>query len=419
MAKLLVDGGRPLRGTVRISGRKNSAVAVMPAALLPQGTSRLENLPRITDVEVFLSILRQMGAEAAWREDGSIEVNAERLYRLPVSFELTRRLRASYYLLGALLARQGRAEVALPGGCDLGPRPIDQHLKGFRALGAEVSLQRGTVKVQARQLRGARIYFDVVSVGATINVLLAATAAEGTTVLENAAREPHVVDLANYLNACGAHIRGAGTDVIKVQGGHPLRAAAHAIIPDEIEAATFMTAAAAAGGDVTLENVIPTHLEPVSAKLKEAGALVLENGDSVRVISTERPLPLQLKTMPYPGFPTDAMPPMTALLSIASGTSLVSEGVWENRFAHVNELRKMGARIRVEGRTAVIEGVDALQAAPVEARDLRAAAALMVAGCIAEGQTEIFGVEHLDRGYEGTEEKLRALGVRVQRLREE
>lgn len=414
MTRLVIDGGQPLRGRVRISGRKNSAVAVLPAALLAPSPSRLENIPNISDVATFRQILQELnvGVEV---QGSTWTVDPSRLDPRRVDFELTRRLRASYYLLGALLARTGHAEVALPGGCDLGPRPIDQHLKGFRALGADVQIERGIVTATARKLQGARVYFDIVSVGATINLMLAAVLAEGTTVLENAAKEPHVVDLANYLNACGARVRGAGTDVIKIHGVPELHGAEHAIIPDEIEAATFMTATAGTGGDVWIENVIPKHLEPISAKLREAGAEVWENGDVVRVTGSGRLQPVNLKTMPYPGFPTDAMPLATSMLAVAQGTSVITEGIWDNRFTHVDELRKMGACVRVNGRTAVIEGVERLQGAPVEARDLRGAAALVVAATIAEGRSEVYGLDYLDRGYENTVEKLRGLDVRVLR----
>lgn len=415
MPKLVINGGKPLNGAVKVSGRKNSAVAVIPATLLVDGSSTLENLPRIEDVNVYLGILRALGAAVDSTSADGITVDPAGLDCGRVPFDLVKRLRASYYLLGALLARFGRAEVALPGGCDLGPRPIDQHLKGFRALGAKVTLERGTVKVRASRLVGAPVYFDIVSVGATVNVMLAATLAEGTTIIENAAKEPHIVDLANFLNAAGARVRGAGTDIIKITGVKNLRGCNHAIIPDEIEAATLLMAGVGTGGDVTVENVIPKHLDPITAKLRESGAFVEENGEWVRAVAEGRPRPANLKTMPYPGYPTDAMPPMTALLSIAGGTSLVSEGIWDNRFKHADELKKMGADIRVEGRTAVIEGVEHLEGAPVEAKDLRAGAALLVAGAMAEGETEIYGVEHLDRGYERTEEKFRALGAEIRR----
>ncbi len=419
MSKLVITGGKSLEGRVRISGRKNSALAIIPATLLAEGESALENLPYIRDVDVYSAILQSLGAKVRRNGGGSLRVDSADLSGVSaVPFDLVKQLRASYYLLGVLLARNGRAEVAMPGGDDLGPRPIDQHLKGFRALGARVSIERGVIKVEADRLMGGSVYFDVVSVGATVNVMLAATLAEGTTIIENAAKEPHIVDLANYLNACGAKVRGAGTDVIRIRGVKRLSPATHAIIPDDIEAATFMVAAAATRGDVVLENVIPKHLEPITAKLLEAGVEVSENGDSIRVTAYDRPLAVNLKTMPYPGFQTDAMPPFTVMLATAEGTSVVTEGIWENRFRHAGEIKKMGAGIRVEGRTAVIEGVDRLSGAPVEAQDIRAGAALIVAGLVAEGETEVHGIEHVDRGYERTEEKLRGLGARIERVPE-
>lgn len=415
MAQLCIRGGPRLTGTVRVAGRKNSAVAVIPAALLAEEPCLLENIPAIADVEVYLQILHALGARTRRRE-GVLEVDGSRLTCLTPPAPLVKRMRASYYLLGVLLARYGEAEVPLPGGCDIGQRPIDQHLKGFAALGAEVAIEHGLVRVKARRLVGAAVYLDVVSVGATVNIMLAATRAEGVTVIENAAREPHVVDVANFLNAMGVRVVGAGTDVIKVHGADRLRGASHAIIADDIEAATFMMAAAATGGDVTLENVIPKHLDPVTAKLREAGCQVEENGDWVRVRAPGRLRAVHVKTLPYPGFPTDAQQPMTALLAAAQGTSVVTDTVWESRFKHVDELRRMGARIKVEGRTAIIEGVERLSGAAVRATDLRAAAALVVAGLMADGETLIQGIEHLERGYEGCEAKLRALGADVQRV---
>jgi UDP-N-acetylglucosamine 1-carboxyvinyltransferase len=325
-------------------------------------------------------------------------------------------MRASYYMLGVLLGRYGEAEVALPGGCDLGPRPVDLHLKAFRALGAEVVLDHGVVRVRASKLKGAQIYFDTVTVGATINTILAAVRAEGTTVIENAAKEPHVVDCANYLNSCGARIQGAGTDVIRIHGVKELTGSDYAIIPDDIEAATFMIAAAATGGDVVINNVIPKHLDPVSAKLVEAGCELEENGDHIRVACNRRPTAVNIKTLPYPGFPTDAQPLMTSLLATAEGTSFVTETIFENRFRAVEELQRMGACIRVEGRTAIIDGVDRLNGAPVVARDLRAGTALIVAALAAEGDTELSGIEHVERGYETMAGKLAGLGASVTRV---
>ncbi len=420
LAKVIITGGRRLRGQVRVAGRKNSVVALIPATLLAEGPSHIENLPAIADVAVYADILRHMGiAVRQDRESMSIDPSGLGPGVVPPQ-DLVQRLRASYYLLGVLLAKYGRAEVALPGGCDIGLRPIDQHLKGFRALGAETSIEHGMVKVWAPHgLTGAQVYLDVVSVGATINIMLAATLAEGTTNIENAAKEPHIVDLADYLNSCGAKIQGAGTDVIRVRGIKTLTGCVHAVIPDEIEAATFMIAAAATGGDILVDNVIPKHLDPITAKLVEAGAEVTKNGDSLRVtMARPRPRAVNVKTLPYPGFPTDAQQPMTVLLSVGEGTSYVTESIWEGRFKHVDELKRMGTSIRVEGRTAIIEGVPHLTGAPVRATDLRAGAALVIAGLMAEGQTEISGVEHVDRGYERLADKLRALGAKIVRVKE-
>lgn len=415
MPKLAISGGRPLRGEVRVSGRKNSAVAILPAAMLAGGASTIENIPAIDDVAVYLEILEAVGAQTRFT-GGVVTVIPPVNPRLTPPYELVKRLRASYYMLGVLLGRYGEAEVALPGGCDLGPRPVDLHLKAFRALGAEVSVEHGVVRARASKLRGASIYFDTVSVGATINTMLAACLADGVTTIENAAKEPHVVDCANFLNACGARIQGAGTDVIKIRGVKELVGTNYAIIPDDIEAATFMIAAAATGGDVVVSNLIPKHLDPVSAKLVEAGCELQENGDHIRVIGRGRPKAVNIKTLPYPGFPTDAQPVMTTLLATAEGTSFVTETIFENRFRAVEELQRMGANIRVEGRTAIIEGVERLTGAPVVARDLRAGTALVVAGLAAEGETEISGIEHVDRGYERMAEKLSGLGAAVKRL---
>lgn len=421
MSRLIIEGGHKLAGNVRIGGRKNSVVAVIPATILCGATSRLENIPQITDVAVYGELLQTLGVELRPYSNGcakGLEIDSSGCRPDRTSYTLAKKLRASYYLLGALLGRFGEAEIPLPGGCDIGLRPIDQHIKGLEALGATVHLEGGLVKAKAGRLQGATIYLDVVSVGATVNIMLAAILADGMTVIENAAKEPHVVDLANYLNACGAKVQGAGTDVIRIRGVKPsdLHGASHAIIPDEIEAATFMIAACATGGDVTVENVIPRHLAPVSAKLEEIGAQVWENGDLVRVIATGvRPRAAHITTLPYPGFPTDAQQPMTSLLSLADGTSVVTETIWEGRFKHVQELNRMGTRIRVDGRTAIIEGVRELSSAPVQASDLRAAAALVVAGLVANGDTEIAGVEHLDRGYDRAVDKLSSLGARLRR----
>ncbi len=422
MAKLLATGGRPLTGRVRAGGRKNSAVAVLPAALLADGVTVIENLPDIQDVWVYAELLRSLGVKVDLGPSGNGEalravVDPGGLTPHSLSEALVKRMRASYYLIGVLLARYGRAEVPFPGGCDIGSRPIDQHIKGFRALGADVRVEKGVVKVRASKLVGAPVYLDVVSVGATVNIMLAATLAEGTTVIENAAKEPHIVDLANFLNAAGAKVKGAGTDVIKVTGVKRLPGGTlHSIIPDEIEAATFMVGAAATGGEVIVENVIPKHLEAVSAKLIETGATVEENGDYILVRGNGRPRPVTVKTLPYPGFPTDAQQQMTALLSVASGTSVITETVHEGRFKHADELRRMGCNITVEGRTAIVQGVERLTGAKVKATDLRAGAALVLAGLMAEGETEISGVEHIDRGYEKVVEKFTSIGADLRRV---
>jgi UDP-N-acetylglucosamine 1-carboxyvinyltransferase len=415
MGKLIICGGQPLHGRVRAGGRKNSAVAILPAALLAPSESRIEGVPEIGDVSTYLDILAALGAEVGRPGPTTAVVAANGLDVSRVPYEMMKRLRASYYLLGVLLGKYGEAEVPLPGGCDIGQRPVDQHLKGFRALGAEVDIRHGVIRARARRLQGARLYLDVTSVGATINIMLAAVLAEGTTIIENAAKEPHVVDVATFVNAMGARVVGAGTDVIKVHGVERLHGCEHTLIPDEIEAATYMMAVAATGGDAVVENVIPRHLEPIAAKLREAGATVEENGDSVRVVGPARPRPVDVKTLPYPGFPTDAQQPMTAVLSRAEGTSTVTETIWDGRFKHVDELKRMGTRIRVEGRTAIIQGVEQLSGAPVQATDLRAGAALIVAGLAAEGETEVAGMEHVERGYERCVEKLADLGADVRR----
>ncbi len=413
MSKLVVKGRKPLRGEVTVGGSKNSSVAVVPAALLGAGTSTLENLPRIDDVRVFAQILNDLGVSVT--TDGpTMTVTPNGFQSHVAPYDLVRKLRASYYLMGVLLAKFGRAEVGLPGGCDIGPRPIDQHLKGFRALGAEVEVEGGVVKLEApRGLRGVPIYLDIPSVGATINIMLAATHAEGTTTIENAAKEPHVVDLANFLNAMGARVLGAGTDVVRVRGVRKMTGTFHSIIPDDMEAATYMMAAVATGGNVLVKNVITKHLEPITAKLREAGADIDENADYIHVIGPTRPKPLNVKTLPYPGFPTDAQQPLVAVLSLADGVSVVQESVYENRLGYTGELVKMGAHIKVEGKTAVVEGVKRLLGAPVKANDLRAGASLIVAGLSAHGTSEVYGLEIVRRGYEIIDEKLAALGADV------
>lgn len=416
MASLIVQGETRLTGRVRIGGSKNASVAIMPATLLGAGPSRLEDLPDINDVKVFSEILRALGARVSRQEDGSVIIDPSSLSQWTAPYELVKRLRASYYLLGVLLGLFGMAEVALPGGCDIGLRPIDQHLKGFRALGAEVAMEHGIVKLRAKELRGAEIYLDVVSVGATINIMLAATLAKGTTVIENAAKEPHIVDLANLLNAMGARVQGAGTDIIKIRGTDRLSGCTHAVIPDDIEAGTYVMMAAATHGDVRVENVIPKHLESVTAKLREAGVVVEENGDWVRIVSPERLRAVNVKTLPYPGFPTDLQQPFVAMMTTAEGVSVVHETIWDNRFGYANELMRMGAHIKVDGRTAIIEGVPKLFGIPVRSKnDLRAGAALIIAALCAEGESEVDGMEYVDRGYEKIDEKMRSLGANVRR----
>lgn len=415
MAILRIRGGQRLEGTVRAGGRKNSAVAVLPAALLGGGAVRLENLPRIVDVAIMTRLLRNAGARVREDGPGTLCVDPADFGPKPMDSMWAGRLRASYYLLGVCLGRFGEADVPMPGGCDIGLRPIDQHIKGFTAMGAEIEIAHGRIRARAARLHGAHIYLDVTSVGATINLMLAAVRADGTTIIENAAKEPHVVDVASLLLAMGASIVGAGTDVIKVRGQRELRGCQHTIIPDEIEAATYMIAAAGTGGDVIVENVIPRHLEPVMAKLGEAGAEISEDGEAVRVRGPRRCRAVNVKTLPYPGFPTDAQQPMTALLATAAGTSTVTETIWDGRFRFVEELLRMGARIRVEGRTAVIEGVRTLGGAAVRASELRGGAGLVLAGLFADGETEVDAGDYVDRGYEAFAWKLGELGADIVR----
>jgi UDP-N-acetylglucosamine 1-carboxyvinyltransferase len=411
---LLVSGGkRPLRGTVKISGAKNAAVAIIPAAVLTSAPVRLENLPEISDIQFLVEILQSLGVRADWPEPGVLLLDSSRLHSCEAPFELANKLRASYYLFGALSGRLGRAEVPVPGGCDLGPRPIDQHLKGLAALGAKVEVSHGLVKIAAKSLRGNIVYLDMVSVGATINLMLAAVRARGKTVIENAAKEPEIVDVANFLNALGARIRGAGTEVIKITGVEELGGGVHSVIPDRIEAGTFMFAAAATLGEVLLLDVIPKHLDPVIAKLREMGVAVEVSGDHVRVSGQGTPRAVNLKTFPYPGFPTDLQALAMALLTSAQGNSIITENVFENRFRHVDELVKMGARIKVEGRTAVVEGSCRLSGAPVCATDLRAGAAFIIAGLMADGETLLSNTDHIYRGYENICGKFRTLGASI------
>ena len=416
MEKYIINGGIPLHGEVEISGAKNAAVAILPATILAAGKCVIENLPAISDVMVSLQILSELGARVRLINKNTYEIATTYLSCTEVPNELSRQMRASYYFLGALLGRFGNAQVAMPGGCNLGPRPIDQHLKAFTALGAEDSVEYGMINVHSDSLKGVHIFFDTVSVGATMNAMLSAVLAEGQTVLENVAKEPHVVDLANCLNMMGAEIRGAGTDVIRIRGVKSMHGCEYSIIPDQIEAGSYMVAAAVTGGDVTVRNVIPKHLEPITAKLRLAGCEVEEFDESVRVRRTGDLHPLKIKTMPHPGFPTDLQPLFAVMLCLAKGTSIITEGIWENRFRYADELAHMGANIQVDGQVAVIEGVDSLQAAPLRASDLRAGAALVVAALGAKGTSEVDETSHIERGYENIVEKFQALGADIKRV---
>ena len=415
MTKYVIHGGKPLHGEIEISGAKNAAVAILPAALLVDGVCRIENIPQISDVSLILKILQNLGADVRTVNKRTIELDCSHIRNERASYELIRRIRASYYLIGALLGRFGSAEVAMPGGCDFGVRPIDQHIKGFVAMGAEVDVQGGFINASTKsgRLTGAQVYMDVVSVGATMNVMLAATLAEGTTVIENAAKEPHIVDLANFLNSMGGDIMGAGTDVIKIRGVKRLSGGAYSIIPDQIEAGTYMAAVTATGGEVLIKNIIPKHLDCITAKLVEIGAEIIEQGDTLLVRRTGPLCRANVKTMPYPGFPTDMQPQISAVLCLAEGTSLVTEGVWDNRYRYVDEFNRMGAKIQVDGKVAVIEGVDHLTGAPIRACDLRAGAAMVIAGLAAQGTTEIDCVNYIERGYEDIVRKLSNVGADI------
>ncbi len=415
MEKYVINGGKPLQGEVDISGAKNAAVAIIPAALMVDGVCRIENMPQISDTDMLLTILTQLGAEVRMICPGTIEIDSRNVRFCDAPFELMRKIRASYYLIGAMLGRFGSAKTTMPGGCNFGVRPIDQHIKGMNALGAEVDVRNGFVYAEAPEgrLRGAKIYLDKVSVGATMNIILAATMASGRTIIENAAREPHIVDLANFLNSMGADVRGAGTDTVKVNGVDRLHGGTYSIIPDQIEAGTYMVAAAATGGEVLIKNVIPKHLECISAKLRETGTIVQEYEDSVLVKGNGHLRKANVKTLPYPGFPTDMQPQMGTLLCMANGTSVITEGIYDNRFKYVNELRKMGADIQVDGRIAIFEGGAQLTGAPVMACDLRAGAAMVIAGLCAKGKTEIEDIHFIERGYENFVGKLRKLGADI------
>ena len=416
MDNFVINGGHELFGEVNISGAKNAAVAIIPAALLAEDTVRIENIPQISDVHLIIEILNRMGAEIKVVNKNTLDINTININYQSIPYELTSHFRASYYLIGAMLGRFSKADVALPGGCDFGVRPIDQHVKGFKMLGAQVDIIDGVVCAKAEKLVGTPVYMDVVSVGATINIMLAAVKARGLTVIENAAKEPHIVDLANFLNSMGADVRGAGTDVIKIRGVEKMHGCTYSIIPDQIEAGTYMVAAAACGGDVLVKNVIPKHLESITAKLEEAGAEVIEYDDAVRVTRFKALSKCNVKTMPHPGFPTDMQPQMAVLLSIANGTSILSESVWDNRFQYVQQLLRMGADIQVDGKVAVIVGVPRLDGTTVRATDLRAGAAMIIAGLVAEGTTTVEDTIYVERGYEDVVEKFSALGADIKRV---
>ncbi len=420
MEKLVIHGGTKLVGEVSISGAKNAAVAIIPATLLINGKCKIENLPNISDVRLYCEILQQLGAKVEFISDHCVEIDASNITTTIAPSEITRKFRASYYLLGALLSRFKNAQVSFPGGCDLGTRPIDQHIKGFETLGASVEIEGGNIRVFADELIGTTIYMDIVSVGATMNAMLASVLAKGTTTIENAAREPHIVDLANFLNTMGASIKGAGTDTIKIVGVEKLEGGkSYSIVPDQIEAGTFMMAAVATKGNILIKNCITAHLSSVTAKLEEMGVKITDNIDEIRVEYAEKLSPVKIKTLPYPGFPTDMQPQTAVALCLCKGTSMINESIWSSRFQYAEELKKMGADILIQEKTAIINGVDYLKGSPVYASDLRAGAALIIAGCAANGTTEIYNIDHIDRGYENIEEKFRSLGAKIDRVKYE
>ena len=419
MEKLVITGPTPLKGEVEISGAKNAAVALLPATLLIDGVCTITNVPNISDVQILCKILGEMGAKIDWTGKNELNIDTTNITTTQAPLDLTSKFRASYYLIGAMLGRTGEIKVGMPGGCNLGARPIDQHIKGFELLGANVEVGKGTISAKASCLKGAHIYMDVVSVGATINIILASVLAKGTTTIDNAAKEPHIVDVANFLNTMGADIRGAGTDVIKINGVEKLHGnATYSVVPDQIEAGTFMLAAVGSQGDILIKNCITKHLESLTAKILEIGGHVEDFGDEIRVWCDQRPNKAIIKTQPYPGFPTDLQPQMGVVLSIANGTSRIIENIWESRFQYTEELNKMGANITAQGKSAFFEGVEQLYGSPVYSSDLRAGAALIIAGIIAEGKTEIYNLEHIDRGYENIEEKFRNLGAKIERVTE-
>ena len=419
MERYVIKGGNPLAGEVEIAGAKNAALAILAAAIMTDETVLIENMPDVRDTNVLLEAIQEIGATVERLDKSRVKVNGSTITDVSVDYEFIKKIRASYYLLCALLGKYKRAEVPLPGGCNIGSRPIDQHLKGFRALGASVEIRHGAIVTQAERLRGSHIFLDMVSVGATINIMMAASLASGRTIIENAAREPHVVDVANFLNSMGANIKGAGTDVIRIRGVEKLHKTEYSIIPDQIEAGTFMFAAAATRGDVLVKNVIPKHLEATTAKLEEIGCEVREFDDAVRVIASKDLRRTHVKTLPYPGYPTDMQPQIAATLAMAKGTSIVTESIFENRFKYVDELSRMGANIKVQGNTAIIDGVGCLTGARVSASDLRAGAALVIAGLAAEGITIVDDIVYIQRGYEDFEVKLRNLGAEIEKVSNE
>ena len=419
MEQYIIKGGNPLVGEVEIAGAKNAALAILAAAIMTDETVTIDNLPDVNDINVLLEAISGIGATVQRIDRHTVKINGSTISDLAIEYDYIKKIRTSYYLLGALLGKYKRAEVALPGGCNIGSRPIDQHLKGFRALGAEVEIEHGSILAEAERLKGTHLYFDVVSVGATINVMMAAAMAEGNTILENVAKEPHVVDVANFLNSMGANIKGAGTDVIRIKGVSKLNKTSYSIIPDQIEAGTFMFAAAATRGDVTVMNVIPKHLEATTAKLVEIGCEVEEFDDAVRVVAKKRLGHTQVKTLPYPGFPTDMQPQMGVLLSLSVGTSTITESIFENRFKYLDELARMGGVSKVEGNSATIEGVERFSGARVSAPDLRAGAALCIAGLVADGITIVDDIVYIQRGYECFEEKIRRLGGLIEKVETE
>ena len=416
MEQYIIKGGHPLVGEVEIGGAKNAALAILAAAIMTDETVLIDNLPDVNDINVLIDAIEGIGAQVHRVDRHTVKINGASIKNVDIEYDYIKKIRASYYLLGALLGKYRRAEVALPGGCNIGSRPIDQHLKGFRALGADVDIMHGAIVAKADELHGSHIFLDVVSVGATINIMMAASLAPGRTILENAAREPHVVDVANFLNSMGANIKGAGTDVIRIKGVEKLHRTEYSIIPDQIEAGTFMFAAAATGGDVTVKNVIPKHLEATTAKLEEIGCEVEEFDDAVRVRAPKRLHRTHVKTLPYPGYPTDMQPQIAVTLALAEGTSIVTESIFENRFKYADELSRMGANIKVEGNSAIIDGVKKLTGARVSAPDLRAGAALVIAGLAADGITVVDDIVYIQRGYERFEEKLRSIGGIIERV---